>query len=289
MLGRLLIMKKGLSLSIGTFAFLATLVTSFAQPVSIAPNVWQTGWVDSPAIFDSSGLVASRNYRGIFWTHNDSEEILFAINRKGTNTGHHIIRDVSLRDWEDIGTDNTGHLYIADIGVDGTNRSTLAVYKIREPNPYITAGMVDVVQRWYPYLPGAAQPDCESFFVLGRFGYVITKDRNVNRKVSIYRFSIVSPHQMVPLKFVTRLELTSDATDADISYDGSRLGIVTEQGVYCFWVFGDIASVGLRRNFAMIRFENDRMKGGAFAGNGFLVSAQSRELLLFKQPPFATW
>ncbi len=277
-------MKSGSYLSA---VFLTSTFLAGAQPVLIAPNVWQTGWIDTPAIFDSSGLVASRNYPGVFWTHNDSEEILFAINRKGTNTGVYFLRDVRLNDWEDIGIDNAGYLYLADIGVDGTNRTSLAVYKVAEPNPYNT-GTLDVVQRWFPYFPGAAE-DCESFFVLGKHGYVITKDRNLKRKVAIYRFSILSPSEVLPLKFVTRVELTSDATDADISRDGTRLGVVTEQGVYCFWIFGDVASTGWKRNYAFVRFENDRMKGGAFAGNGFLVSAQSRELLLFKQAPFSTW
>src|SRR5688500_11122535 len=53
----------------------------------IAPGVLRVGEISHPRITESSGLAASRQFPGVFWTHNDGgggkKQVLYAISREG--------------------------------------------------------------------------------------------------------------------------------------------------------------------------------------------------------------
>jgi len=111
-----------------------------ALGTALTATTWaqvQVGTIQDPAIVESSGLVASRRYPGVFWTHNDSGSapVIFAINQRGQALGRFPVQRVSVVDLEDIAIDGNGRLYLADIGADGRSRDRVAVYRIREPNP----------------------------------------------------------------------------------------------------------------------------------------------------------
>jgi hypothetical protein len=112
----------------------------------IAPGVRLVGRISDPRIKESSGVVASRRYANLYWTHNDGggpkKQVLYAIDRKGNTRASFPVIDVTLHDWEDIAIDDAGHLYIGDIGNNDSKRDTLAVYEIDEPNPQAGAGPV---------------------------------------------------------------------------------------------------------------------------------------------------
>src|SRR5882757_741799 len=109
----------------------------------IAPGVRLVARISDPLIKESSGVVASRRYADVFWTHNDGggpkKQVLYAIDRKGNTRASFSVSDVTLHDWEDIAIDNAGHLYIGDIGNNNAKRDTLSVYEIDEPNPHAGA------------------------------------------------------------------------------------------------------------------------------------------------------
>src|SRR5689334_7818467 len=93
-----------------------------AQPVEVAPGVLQLGTIQSSAVSESSGLVASRRNRGFFWTHNDgSANAIYAMTADGTVTNAIEINNAQLTDWEDIAAAGS-RLYIADIGNNDHNR-----------------------------------------------------------------------------------------------------------------------------------------------------------------------
>src|SRR4051795_143863 len=95
----------------------------------------QVGTMSDKRITEASGVVASRTYPGIFWTHNDGNDgVLFAIHRDGSLVGCAKL-DVKVRDWEDIANDHDGNLYVGDIGNNSENRKHVMVYRIREPDP----------------------------------------------------------------------------------------------------------------------------------------------------------
>src|SRR5712671_690000 len=86
----------------------------------IAPGVQLIAQIGDPRIKESSGVVASRRYADVFWTHNDGggpkKQVLYAIDRKGGTRAAFPITGPTFQDWEDIAIDGAGHLYLGDIG-----------------------------------------------------------------------------------------------------------------------------------------------------------------------------
>ena len=253
-----------------------------ALSMSLTTTTWaqvQVGTIQDPAIVESSGLIASRRYPGVFWTHNDagSAPVIFAINQRGQTLGRFPVPRVSVVDLEDIALDGNGRLYLADIGADGRSRDRVAVYRIREPNPRGTERVL-VERAWSLKFPGSRE-DAESFFVLNDWGYLITK-RATGGYVTIYRFSLINSANPIVLQRVTRIRVAGDVTAADISVDRQRLGLVTGKGVYIFLIRGNVAAAA-RAPRTFTPFEHDSTEGGTFVGRSFLVSAETRELILF--------
>ena len=84
----------------------------------------------------TSGLVRSRQFSGVYWVHNDSGNppALFAVKRDGTLIREYRI-NVANVDWEDIATDDHGHLYIGEIGNNDSRLPLRAIYQVDEPDP----------------------------------------------------------------------------------------------------------------------------------------------------------
>src|SRR5262245_38578714 len=103
----------------------------------IAPGVRLLAYIRDLRIKENSGIVASRRYADVFWTHNDGggpkKQVLYAIDREGNTRASFPVIGATLRDWEDIAIDDAGHLYIGDIGNNDSKRDGLAVYEIEEP------------------------------------------------------------------------------------------------------------------------------------------------------------
>jgi hypothetical protein len=76
----------------------------------IAPGVRLLARMSDPRIKESSGVVASRRYADVLWTHNDGggtkKQVLYAIDREGNTRAFFSVVDVTLHDWEDIAIDN---------------------------------------------------------------------------------------------------------------------------------------------------------------------------------------
>jgi hypothetical protein len=158
-----------------------------AQGTEVAPGVLQVGTIQNPDIAESSGLIPSRRGKGVYWTHNDSgPDVLYALQADGTALSEFKITDAEIEDWEDI-AGTPGRLYLADIGNNDRNRSTVSVYAINEPKP-TASREVPVVRRWtlnYPDEPF----DAESLLILRGNGYIISKELS-GGEVSVYRFPL---------------------------------------------------------------------------------------------------
>ena len=118
----------------------------------VAPGVLQVGRITHPRITESSGIVASRQYPGVFWTHNDGggfkKQVLYGITREGKFVAEFRVTGALLQDWEDIGIDSERHLFVGDIGNNDSVRTNLAVYEIDEPNPKSSPASVAVKRGW---------------------------------------------------------------------------------------------------------------------------------------------
>ena len=85
---------------------------AFGQ-ITAAEDVVRIGTINHFAISESSGLTASQQYPGTFWTHNDGGyQFLFAITQSGEMQGAFQIVGANLIDWEAIASDNNGNLYL---------------------------------------------------------------------------------------------------------------------------------------------------------------------------------
>src|SRR3954471_13095062 len=94
------------------------------------------GRLEHPPIRETSGIVASRRHPGIFWAHNDSGNppALFAVRRDGTLVREYAVNVPNI-DWEDIATDDDGHLYLGEIGNNGRRLPFRAIYPLPRPAP----------------------------------------------------------------------------------------------------------------------------------------------------------
>src|SRR5512132_3932738 len=170
----------------------------------IAPGVRLLARMSDPRIKESSGIVASRRYTDVFWTHNDGggpkKQVLYAIDREGNTRGSFPVTGVTLHDWEDIAIDNAGHLFIGDVGNNNAKRKTLAVYEIDEPNPQAGAESVSPKRAWKLKFPQAPF-DCESLFVWKDHGYVVSKVFD-KAHAQIFRFPLKDTNEPLTLELV---------------------------------------------------------------------------------------
>jgi hypothetical protein len=253
----------------------------------IAPGVRLFAYIRDPRIKESSGVVASRRYADVFWTHNDGggpkTQVLYAIDREGNTRASFPVTGVTLHDWEDIAIDGAGHLYIADIGNNDSKRDTLAVYVIDEPNPQAGAGPISLKRAWKLTFPQAPF-DCESLFVWKDYGYVVSKVFD-NAHAQIFRFPLKETNRPLTLELVATTKIESPVTGADISADGTLLGLVAKNGAYVFRIDGDVARVN-NANPHHTKLKDEHIEGCCFVPEGLLVTSERRTIFLFTDPAF---
>jgi hypothetical protein len=253
----------------------------------IAPGVRLLARISDPRIKESSGVVASRRYTGVFWTHNDGggpkKQVLYAIDREGNTRASFPVIAVTLHDWEDIAIDDAGHLFIGDIGNNDAKRDMLAVYEIDGPNPTAGAGPISPKRAWNLRFPQAPF-DCESLFVRKDQGYVISKVFD-NARAQVFRFPLKETNRPLTLELVATTKIESPVTGADISADGRLLGLVAKNGAYVFRIDGDVAHVTKTKPHHT-KLKNQHVEGCCFVPEGLLATSERRMIFLFTDPAF---
>src|SRR6478672_3498752 len=131
---------KSLLLSSLLTASLTACNAAEPQPAQeIAPGVQLLAYMSDMRIKESSGVIASRRYANVFWTHNDGggpkKQVLYAIDREGNTHAAFPATGATFHLWDDIAIDDAGHLSLGDIVNIDANRDMLAVYEIDEPDP----------------------------------------------------------------------------------------------------------------------------------------------------------
>lgn len=216
-------------------AGLALLLALTADSIS-----WTAYRFLSPEIQESSGIVRSRRYANVYWTHNDSGDSprLFAVDSTGR-----LIRTVRVTgaqhvDWEDIAVDESGLLYIADIGNNGSRRRDLGLYVVPEPDPWedSVATAVRFIplrypdQQTFPAVP--SNFDAEALWIWRDQAYVLTKRWGDGRTV-LYRSTSLR-QDPVAWERLDSLDIQGLVTAADVSPDGRRLAVLTYTAIWLF-------------------------------------------------------
>ena len=219
------------------------------KPLKLPAILKPTGRLDFTPIEESSGLVKSKKYPGIFWTHNDSGDSarIFAVTKKGK-----IIRPsqkidyqgISVHgarnmDWEDIAADRKGNLILGDFGNNRNDRRNLSIYIIPEPDPQKEYA-VKVKQRIrfnYPdqleFPSKRANFDAEAVFVAHDNIYLLTKHRS-GKHTKLYRIDRHAKRRIQTLTLMDVFDIGGQVTAADVSFDGRRLIVLTYNAIWLF-------------------------------------------------------
>jgi hypothetical protein len=213
-------MRRPLALLAGAGVLLGG---ALAAPASAADG--DDGFtIKDPRITESSGLAASRQHPGIYWTHNDSDDgpYLYAVNG---STGETVAR-ITLtgvgtpRDVEAISVGPGNRLFVGDIGDNlGGTWDYVWIYELPEPKE-LTDRTVRATQYVVEYADGPR--DAESLVVHPKTGRVYIVDKN---EAGSHLYA--GPERLSPsgTNVFNRLAVVPDleATDAALSPDGELL------------------------------------------------------------------
>lgn len=263
------------------------------KPVELKPYAS----LEIPAHLEPSGLVKSRLWPDVFWAHNDSGDIprifpvhrdgrIYPAERYGAAHGVHIPDAVNV-DWEDITTDDEGHLIIGDFGnSDKNDRRDLCLYYIFEPHPSV--GQTSVVRKvFFAYPDQTEWPspvrnfDAEALFFAHGHVYILTKHRS-DTGTTLYRLDSTEPHRINRLTKLASFDTRGQVTGADASPDGRRLAVLTYTGVWVFdakekeqWFDGTVR---------WLPTEDDEAEGIALDGDTLIISADEGDGDLYELP-----
>ena len=215
-----------LTIAIGNYASIAEVPDALGIPP------WQpTGQYTHPAIRESSGIVASRQFDGVYWTLNDSGNpaALYATRLNGE-----LIQEISVQgsqnfDWEALGIDDQNQLWIGEIGNNSRLRTDLKVVVVAEPNPF-TDTEAEVIAS-YPYRYPNENVDAEGLFIADGVPYIVSKERE---RAVLYRFPTLKADTEHVLESVGEFAEAKWVTGAGLSTDGTRLAVCTYDAL---WVY----------------------------------------------------
>ena len=276
------------------------IAVAVAAALPTAGDVTVTGKLDAKEIGESSGLVASRRHADVLYTHNDhgSAPMIFAVRPSGALVRQFRVASKQT-DWEDISTDDAGHLYVANTGNNDLKRTTVEVYRLTEPadldapaltkkgKPKKNGGetTLPVEHTWRLSFPDNKPFDCESLFVAGGHAYLVSKAARTGEQAAMYRFPLDDRATELALEKVTDLPVFRRATGAAISPDGRRLAIVADRELCLFdIVAGDPAAAG-RVEPTRVPLPDKKIEGVAFVKDGVMMTAESREVYTYRTAP----
>lgn len=213
-------------------------------------DVKQIAQLDTLIHKETSGIIKSDIYDGIYWVHNDSGDTprVIPINREGkiaqsyrykTNEGQFISDAVNM-DWEEIMKDDKGNLIVADFGNNCNCRRDLVFYYIRETDPIQKNNRV--FKKVFFRYPDQKQFTKEgddynfdsegAFFAHGKI-YVLSKNRS-NTHTKLYRLNTTNSFEVNTLSLLDTFDIKGKVTGADVSKDGKTLAVLTYTGVWLF-------------------------------------------------------
>ncbi|WP_372446506.1 hypothetical protein [Streptomyces spirodelae] len=213
---------RGFGVGIGAVAVLLGAMTA-ASPAA-AEDGPQGFTIRDSRITESSGLAASRAHKGIYWTHNDSDDgpYVYAVDsRTGKTVSRVTLNGIKPRDVEGISIGPDGDVYVGDIG-DNLDGQWLEVWIYRFPEPKRLSGDVTVNPTRYTVRYADGPRNAESLMVHPRTGRVYIASKSGKGKGGLY----AGPEKLNPEgvnTFSRVAKVDFEATDGAFSPDGSRL------------------------------------------------------------------
>ena len=183
---------------------------------------------------ESSGL-AHGGRPGTFYTNGDAgnSPILYLINEQGELLGQREL-PVPNVDWESLADDGQGTLFVTDAGNNDNSRRDLAIYRVSPSQP----DQVGKISFRYPDQSAFPPPkdernfDCEASLWHAGKVYLFTKDRARQSTSKVY--SVPDQPGSYTAELVTKLRVSGEVTDADLSPDGRQLALLGREELYLF-------------------------------------------------------
>lgn len=209
-----------------------------------------TGRIRDRAATELSGLVRSRSQPGVLWTHNDSGDRARLL---AVSDGGRLLADVAVSgavnvDWEDIAIGGRA-LYVADIGDNASERSSVSVYRIEEPRADASVTTTAPATRIDLRYPGGPR-DAEALLVDPSGGALVIIDKRLDGRSGVYVADQGAAGTTTTMRRVGRLSLGAGeaVTAADISADGSTIALRTYTTLF-LWRRrrGETVAAALRR------------------------------------------
>ncbi|WP_181727429.1 hypothetical protein [Streptomyces sp. PT12] len=179
--------------------------------------------IGDPRITESSGLAASRQHPGVYWTHNDQDTApnLYAIDgASGATLATITLAGVTGRDIEAISPGPEGDLYVGDIGdnYDG-GWDEVWIYRLPEPAELADATVTPTV---YPVRYDDGPRDAEALMVHPETGrvYIVSKKRDGGAALYAGPAALTDAGANV---FERAADIDQWVTDGAFSPDGTRL------------------------------------------------------------------
>lgn len=240
------------------------------------------------ALDEPSGIAASARFADRFYVHNDSGDgpRLFLVDAAGVGHGELAVEGAQAVDWETIAADGQGHLWIGDVGNNGSGRDDLTLYRVPEAPAAEGDATLKVDRRVrFRYAEQRQRPDhdrrfdAEALFFAPRADtgegalYLLTKHRNDSLSV-MYRFDLGLDQASTPPEAdgapLTPLRLAEwdvggqgrphggRVTEADVSPDGRWLAVLTYHALLIFERPAKGGVEGFGRLHTTVDFDQDQ-------------------------------
>ena len=239
----------------------------------------RAGRLEDPEIREASGIVRSRKHPGIFWVHNDSGNAptLFAVKLDGQLVRSYRV-EVPNVDWEDIAADDSGHLYLGDIGNNNLRLPIRTIYRLDEPDPAVPSDkpLKATASSFYRF-PEGGRFDAESLFVSDGRTFVVSK-RLDGEEAEVFEVPFDPPGTLfkptMPERIASLPGCREPATGADLSPDGLRLAVVTTRAARVY----EPGPSKSWRLVATVRFEAPDVEAICWDGPDLVLASEDRSI-----------
>lgn len=246
--------------------------------------------IDEPARDEVSGLVKDPRFKNVLWVHGDSgtKNKIYPINFEGEVLPDKKSEGISIegiknRDWEDITIDDSGNVFIADVGNNCSCRTDQTIIKVKAPETELQETKdFEVYKVFYEKPDGFLyrflnySMDVEAVFWKDGSIYVLTK-RFRGRETKLFKLEELSTEKENEFKLVQTVDFDDEVTGADFAF--GKLAVLTYKSL---WIFIEDETEDLfDGDVTRYTFDADQVESVTFLNaNTILIAEENGELYI---------